>query len=154
MTGEDDHRGRKCGLMRGPEMTSTTKDEITGDPNSVNVLYFDGDCAFCSGAVRFLERRFHPSRKLRFVGLASASGIEDVAIMNEKIRRADSVILLRKGKPYIRSAAAIRTLLHLRQPWPILFPITWLVPLPLRDIAYIIVAKLRHKMQSRKMQRG
>ena len=135
-------------------MTSTTKDEITGDPNSVNVLYFDGDCAFCSGAVRFLERRFHPSRKLRFVGLASASGIEDVAIMNEKIRRADSVILLRKGKPYIRSAAAIRTLLHLRQPWPILFPITWLVPLPLRDIAYIIVAKLRHKMQSRKMQRG
>ncbi len=153
MTGEDDHRGRKCGLVRGPEMTSTTKDEITGDPNSVNVLYFDGDCAFCSGAVRFLERRFHPSRKLRFVGLASASGIEDVAIMNEKIRRADSVILLRKGKPYIRSAAAIRTLLHLRQPWPILFPITWLVPLPIRDIAYIIVAKLRHKMESRKMQR-
>ena len=140
--------------MRGPEMTSTTRDEIAGDPDSINVLYFDGDCAFCSSAVRFLERRLHPTRQLRFVGLASAAGIEDIAKMNEKIRRADSVILLRKDKPYIRSAAAIRALLHLRQPWPILFPIAWLVPLPLRDIAYIIVAKLRHKMQSRKMQRG
>lgn len=135
-------------------MTSTSRDETAGDPNSSNVLYFDGDCAFCSGAVRFLERRLHPSRKLRFVGLASATGIEDITTMNEKIRRADSVILLRKGKPYIRSAAAIRALLHLRQPWPILFPIAWLVPLPIRDIAYIIVAKLRHKIQTRKMQQG
>ena len=133
-------------------MTSTSRDETAGDPNSANVLYFDGDCAFCSGAVRFLERRLHPSRKLRFVGLASTTGIEDITTMNEKVRRADSVILLRKGKPYIRSAAAIRALLHLRQPWPILFPIAWLVPLPLRDIAYIIVAKLRHKIQARKMQ--
>jgi len=135
-------------------MTTATADEIAGDPNAVNVLYYDGDCAFCSGAVRFLERRLHPSRKLRFVGLASPYGIAEVATMPEKIRDIDSVILLRNGKPYIRSAAAIRALLHLRQPWPSLFPIFWLVPLPVRDLAYIIVAKLRHKMQARKIRRG
>ena len=135
-------------------MTTATTDEIAGDPDSLNVLYFDGDCAFCSGAVRFLERRLHPSRKLRFVGLTSSAGIAEVATMPEKIRKVDSVILLRNGKPYIRSAAAIRSLLHLRQPWPTLFPIFWLVPLPIRDLGYIIVAKLRHNMQARKMRRS
>ena len=135
-------------------MTTATSDEIAGDPDSVNVLYFDGDCAFCSGAVRFLERRLHPSRKLRFVGLTSSAGIAEVATMPEKIRKVDSVILLRNGKPYIRSAAAIRSLLHLRQPWPTLFPIFWLVPLPIRDLGYIIVAKLRHNLQARKMRRN
>lgn len=135
-------------------MTTATTDEIAGDPDSFNVLYFDGDCALCSGAVRFLERRLHPSRKLRFVGLTSSAGIAEVATMPEKIRKVDSVILLRNGKPYIRSAAAIRSLLHLRQPWPTLFPIFWLVPLPIRDLGYIIVAKLRHNMQARKMRRS
>ncbi len=135
-------------------MTTATTDEIAGDPDSLNVLYFDGNCALCSGAVRFLERRLHPSRKLRFVGLTSSAGIAEVATMPEKIRKVDSVILLRNGKPYIRSAAAIRSLLHLRQPWPTLFPIFWLVPLPIRDIGYIIVAKLRHNLQARKMRRS
>ena len=135
-------------------MTTATTDEIAGDPDSLNVLYFDGNCALCSGAVRFLERRLHPSRKLRFVGLTSSAGIAEVATMPEKIRKVDSVILLRNGKPYIRSAAAIRSLLHLRQPWPTLFPIFWLVPLPIRDLGYIIVAKLRHNMQARKMRRS
>jgi len=135
-------------------MTTATTDEIAGDPDSLNVLYFDGNCALCSGAVRFLERRLHPSRKLRFVGLTSSAGIAEVATMPEKIRKVDSVILLRNGKPYIRSAAAIRSLLHLRQPWPTLFPIFWLVPLPIRDLGYIIVAKLRHNLQARKMRRS
>jgi predicted DCC family thiol-disulfide oxidoreductase YuxK len=137
-----------------PEMTTATSDEIAGDPNASDVLYYDGNCAFCSGAVRFLNRRLHPNRNLRFVGLASVTGVEEVATMPEKIQKADSVILLRNDKPYIRSAAAIRALRHLRQPWPSLFPIFWLVPLPVRDLAYIIVAKLRHKMQARKMRRG
>jgi predicted DCC family thiol-disulfide oxidoreductase YuxK len=135
-------------------MTTATTDEIAGDPDSLSVLYFDGNCAFCSGAVRFLERRLHPSRKLRFVGLTSSAGIAEVATMPEKIRKVDSVILLRNGKPYIRSAAAIRSLLHLRQPWPTLFPIFWLVPLPIRNLGYIIVAKLRHNLQARKMRRS
>ena len=125
-----------------------------GDPNSSDVLYFDGNCAFCSFAVRFLNKRLHRKRKLRFVGQETKIGQTEIAKLPGRVNAIDSVILFRSGKAYIRSAATIRALLHLRQPWPLLFPILWVIPAPIRDLFYIGIAKIRHKIQLRKMNRS
>jgi len=55
----------------------------------------------------------------------------------------DSVVLIRNEKAYVRSAAAIRCLLYMKWNWKWLYPFAYIIPLPLRDLGYIIVSKLR-----------
>ena len=69
--------------------------------------------------------------------------------MPEKLRNADSVYLIRNGKPYIRSAAGIRCVLYMRWYYKMWFPALWLIPLPLRNIGYRLIAKYRHKFFKR-----
>ncbi|MEC8142420.1 MAG: thiol-disulfide oxidoreductase DCC, partial [Candidatus Thermoplasmatota archaeon] len=52
--------------------------------------------------------------------------------------------LIRNGKPYIRSAAGIRCVLYMRWYYKVWFPVLWLIPLPLRNIGYRLIAKYRH----------
>lgn len=132
-------------------MSSGHSDESAEEKDSTDILYFDGSCEFCSGSVRFMKQRMHPNRKLKFVGLHTEEGMKDLASMPDRIQKVDSVILQRSGRTYIRSAAGIRAVLHLRQPWPLLFPLGWIIPLPIRDLGYVIIAKLRHKLHLRKM---
>ncbi|GIQ99939.1 MAG: hypothetical protein CM15mP8_1370 [Methanobacteriota archaeon] len=56
---------------------------------------------------------------------------------------------LEMGKPYMKSSAAIRCLLYMKWHYRVLFPFCWIIPLPLRDIAYNIVARFRHKIFKR-----
>lgn len=127
-----------------------------------DILLFDGDCAFCSSAVRFLQKRLHDAEGLRFVGQESEEGI---ALMSQKsmgrgrsrtgarsrIGAANSIVLRRGGREFTLSAAAIRCLLYLRRPWRWAFPLLWLIPFPLRDLIYMIVARIRHRFTVRKM---
>ena len=59
---------------------------------------------------------------------------------------ADTVYLIKNNKSYIRSAAAIRCLLFMKWRYKIFFPFLWIVPLPIRDLAYIVISKNRHKI--------
>ena len=68
-----------------------------------------------------------------------------IATFPEPIQALDTVYLVRNGVVHTRSAAAIRTLLYMRWWWRWLFPFAWLVPKPLRDVAYRTVAKHRHR---------
>ena len=67
-----------------------------------------------------------------------------IATLPPKMRDADSVYLIRKGKPYIRSAAGIRGLLYMRWYYKMWYPLFWLIPLPLRNIGYRFIARYRH----------
>lgn len=127
---------------------------IIGDSESADVLLFDGYCALCSGSVKFVNKRMRPEHHLCFIGLESDAGKAILSGLPKRMRSADSLVLIRNGKPYIRSAAAIRALLHLRAPWRWLFPALWLIPLPVRDLGYWCVAKSRHRYTRWKMNRS
>ena len=66
--------------------------------------------------------------------------------MPKKYSESDTVYLVRNGQPYMRSSAAIRCLLYMKWYYRMWYPLCWLTPLPIRDIAYRIVAKYRHKV--------
>lgn len=109
------------------------------------VLLMDGDCGLCTRSAVFLHPRLTDANSMRFVAIESEEGQALISTFPEKYRQADSVYLIRNGRPYMRSAAAVRCLLYLKWHYKFLFPFAWIIPLPIRDVAYRIVAKYRMK---------
>ena len=114
-----------------------------------DILLLDGDCGLCTHTAVYLHPRLRQANSIRFLAIESKEGQELIATFSEKFQRADSVYLIRNGKPYMRSAAGIRFLLYLKWYYSMWFPIAWFVPLPLRDIAYRFVARFRHRVFKR-----
>ena len=114
-----------------------------------DVLLLDGDCGLCHRLALFMDPRLNEDADIAYREISSDEGQELISELNEWERRADTVYLFRDGRSFVRSSAAIRCLLYLKWYWRIWLPIMWLVPVPLRDIAYRIVANNRHRFFDR-----
>ena len=114
-----------------------------------DLLLMDGDCGLCTRSAVFLHPRLAQSGSMKFIAIESEEGQAIIATFPEKMQQADTVYLVRNGQPYMRSSAAVRCLLYLKWHYKILFPFAWLVPLPLRNTVYRIVAKYRLKFFAR-----
>ena len=108
-------------------------------------LLLDGDCGLCHRLANFIDKRLSKNKRIYYRPISSTEAQEMIASMPERQRRADSVYLIKDGKSYIKSAAGIRCLLYMRWYYSMWFPIVWLIPLPIRDIGYMMIAKYRHK---------
>ncbi|DAC45819.1 MAG TPA: DUF393 domain-containing protein [Candidatus Poseidoniales archaeon] len=113
-----------------------------------DVLLMDGDCGLCTRSAVFLHPRLRDPQSMRFIAIESDEGRSIISDFPQKLRDADTVYLVRNGQPYMRSSAAIRCLLYLKWHYRILYPFAWIVPLPLRNLVYRIVAKYRLKFFS------
>lgn len=82
-------------------------------------------------------------RKKKFL-FSTLQGELAEKILSEKARHSNTVILLHKGKEWLRSSAAIKIAMLLGLPLS-LFGLCLIVPSFLRDIIYMIVAKNRLK---------
>jgi len=91
-----------------------------------------------------MDPRLAPGVDVAYRPIQSDDAQKLIHTFPEWQQRADTVYLWRNGHSYIRSAAAIRCLLYLRWYWKIWFFISWLIPLPIRDMIYRFVAKYRH----------
>ena len=111
---------------------------------SRDVLILDGDCGLCHRLAEFVDKRIMDRELLAFRPGNSEDAELLFSKMRESIRSADTVYLVREGRTYIRSAAAIRCLLYMRAHWRLLFPVLWIIHLPIRDLVYRIVARYRH----------
>tara|TARA_Y100000768_G_scaffold364641_1_gene325249 strand:- start:3994 stop:4386 length:393 start_codon:yes stop_codon:yes gene_type:complete len=111
---------------------------------SRDVLILDGDCGLCHRLAEFIDKRIMDKELLAFRPGNSEDAELLFSKMPESLRREDTVYLIRRGRVYIRSAAAIRCLLYMGVHWRSVFPILWIIPLPIRDLAYRIVARYRH----------
>lgn len=114
-----------------------------------DVMLLDGDCGLCTHTAVFLHPRLVEKSSLRFLAIESEEGQSLIATFTEKFQQADSVYLIRNGKPYMRSAAGIRIILYLKWYYRMWYPLLWLIPLPIRNIGYRIIAKYRHKIFKR-----
>lgn len=108
-----------------------------------DILLVDGWCNLCHWLSKFVRKRLASDSDLQILAIESEEGQTTISTFSEAHQRVDSVYLVRNGKTFIRSAAAIRVLLYLRWYYKMWFPIVWIVPLPIRDILYIIVSKSR-----------
>ena len=99
----------------------------------------------CNGLASFLQKRLKSDNALQILGIQSEEGQALIATFSPRHQAMDTVYVVRHGRTYVRSAGAIRLLLVMKWYYAVLFPLAWLVPLPMRDAAYWVVSKLRHR---------
>ena len=112
-------------------------------------LLLDGDCGLCHRLATFMDKRLASGQDIGYRPILSDEGQTMIRKLPKKQQDSDSVYLIRNGKSYIRSAAGIRCLLYMKWYYKMWFPIFWIIPLPIRDIGYRIIAKYRHKFFTR-----
>ena len=122
-------------------MAATSEPAVSADQA---VILFDGTCAFCERAVTFIARR-DPAAYFRFGASQSPQAAALLAPHGLSRDTARSIILLEDGRAYLRSTASLRIAARLTWPWS-LARVFLLVPVPLRDAVYRVVAAIRHRL--------
>ena len=116
------------------------------------LLLYDGICALCNGVVQFLMKRDRLDG-FRYAPLQSGLGREVLA-RYEIHAFPDGVMLLTDALTptehlYQRSDAVAEALQRLSKPWRLAGRLLRLLPRPLRDWGYGIVARFRYRLFGR-----
>lgn len=114
-----------------------------------NIILFDGECNFCDSSVNFIIKK-DKKAIFRFASVQSDIGKEIMRKHNAN-RDLDSLILVEPNKCYYKSSAVLRICKKLKGPWK-LFYFFIVLPLPLRDYFYNLVAKNRYKWFGKKTE--
>lgn len=109
-------------------------------------LLLDGECALCNRVALFLSKRLQRKKGLTFLAIESDQGQRLIQSFPKELRDLDTIYFLDGTKIYSRSAAVLHCLRFMRWYYVALFPFLWVIPLPLRDALYRLVAKYRYKI--------
>lgn len=115
-----------------------------------SVVLIDGVCHLCQGVVRFIIPR-DPDAKFMFAPLQSEMSERLLGSGEIPAGQLNTVVLIENGKSYTESAAVLRIFRRLRFPWPAAY-LFILVPRPLRDALYRLVARNRYRWFGRDEQ--
>ncbi|MBM4074313.1 MAG: DUF393 domain-containing protein [Planctomycetes bacterium] len=111
------------------------------------ILFFDGDCGLCNRAVDFVLKRDQKC-KVQFAPLQGETARQ--LLPESDTSDLNSMVVLLNGKRYRKSAAAVRLLWQLGLFWKVMGALLWLIPLPLRDFGYFLVASNRYRFFGKK----
>ena len=109
-------------------------------------MFFDGVCNLCDGFVNFLADH-DPQENIKFgaiqrhkdllekhnAGQYAEGGAEELSTM----------VFIQGDQVHVRSSAALRALAMMESPWRML-SVFILIPTPLRDLGYKLVARYRY----------
>jgi predicted DCC family thiol-disulfide oxidoreductase YuxK len=109
-----------------------------------SILLFDGVCNLCNGVVGFILKR-DARRAFRFASLQSGYGQDMLKRFGLNPAAFRSLVLVEGNRQYQRSTGALRILRTLGWPYKALYPLI-LIPAPLRDPAYDLVARTRYRI--------
>jgi predicted DCC family thiol-disulfide oxidoreductase YuxK len=110
---------------------------------------FDGECGFCSRVVLWVLRH-ERQQTLQFAPLESPVA-RRLLQQHPECTHADSVLwvdmdeTMHARRILARSAAALQLCGYLGGAWNLL-RVAWLIPRPLRDAVYDLVARNRHRL--------
>lgn len=112
------------------------------------ILVYDGDCAFCSRSVQFILRHDR-QRTVRFAARDGDAG-RAVRDRHPRLMQVDSLIWVEscdgREVPLVRSDSVLAIAEYLGGSFGMLARFGRIVPRPLRDAGYEIVAKLRRRL--------
>lgn len=136
--------------MSSVAATLVTTNDLAADRNDdavQTILFFDGVCGLCNRAVDFVLAR-DKDGTIKFAPLQGDTARQlltpaDLADLN-------TMVLWVGGKTYRKSAAAARILWRLHWGWRMTGTLLWLIPLPLRNLGYTLVARNRYRFFGKK----
>ena len=109
-----------------------------------HIVLYDGVCGLCDHAVQFLLR---VDRRKVFM-FAPLQGETTAALRGrhpEISEKIDTVVYVEDGRVHQRSRAFVRLARQLPYPWRALSWL-WIVPRPLADLVYRLVARIRYRV--------
>jgi predicted DCC family thiol-disulfide oxidoreductase YuxK len=121
------------------------------------LVIYDGHCGFCNRSIRwFLVRdrrdrlRFAPSESPMVAALLNRHGISTLApntilVVESAVESAGSP----QERVFSRSDAVIALLRQLGRPWLFVGALLKLIPGPIRNLGYTVVARLRYRIAGR-----
>lgn len=116
-------------------------EKSTPDPQETPIVYFDGVCGLCNGTVNFLMQRDRRG-VLRFAPLQGQTARSN---LSEQHRDLNSIVFQHGERSWRHSAAIVRILWTLGGVWAVLGGCLWVIPKPIRDLGYLMIAKLRYR---------
>ncbi|HUO00254.1 MAG TPA: DCC1-like thiol-disulfide oxidoreductase family protein [Bradyrhizobium sp.] len=111
-----------------------------------DVILYDGVCVFCSRWVRFVAKR-DIDRRFRFTAIQSAYGTGLAQAFGIDPHDPDTNAVIHGGVAFFRSDAAL-TVLSCLPGWGWM-RLLRIVPKPLRDAVYSLVARNRYRIFGR-----
>ena len=111
------------------------------------IIVFDAQCLLCSRSVQFLLR--HDKKGVfQFASIQGETGAALLTNAGLSVNGLQTMLLCDDGRVWEQSAALLRVLHGLGWPWRFAW-VAWLVPAPLRDGAYRVVARNRYRLFGR-----
>ena len=112
------------------------------------IVIFDGVCNLCEFSVNFIYER---DREEKFTFTPAQSPLGQKLLQQYRINTdsLDTVVLVKNDRAYSKSTAALEIASELDIPWNLL-QVFLLLPLPVRDLLYDIIARNRYQWFGRK----
>jgi predicted DCC family thiol-disulfide oxidoreductase YuxK len=110
---------------------------------SGGIILFDGTCAFCERSVRFIATR--DNGYFQFGASQNPEGRALLATYGTSREATRSLVLIEDGEISLRSTAVLRIARRMTAPWR-WAAVFLLVPRPIRDAVYRVVAAVRHRL--------
>jgi predicted DCC family thiol-disulfide oxidoreductase YuxK len=117
------------------------------EDSPTNLLFFDGVCGLCNRTVDFFLKRDRKERIL-FAPLQGETARRELT--TEDVTDLNTIVLKTPHALYKRSAAVVRLLWLLGGGWSACGTLLWLIPWPLRDLGYRLVALSRYRLFGKK----
>ena len=109
-------------------------------------LFYDGHCGLCHYAVRFVAKQDHSGRAFCFAPLGGTAFQAKVPA-TQRLELPDSMaVLTRDGSLLTCSDAWVHVLRRLGGKWKFAAALLRLLPQPLRDFFYSLVARTRYRI--------
>lgn len=116
--------------------------------SKTHILLFDGVCNLCNSSVNFIIKR-DKNINFNFAALQSEIAQDLLKKYDFKLKNLDSIILIKEGKYYLESSAVLHIVKKLDGAWK-LFYVFIIIPKPIRDFIYKIIARNRYKIFGKK----
>ncbi len=111
------------------------------------ILFFDGVCGLCNWSVDFVLKRDRQA-KIQFSPLQGETA--RALLTPADVSDLNTMVLWEGGRTYRKSSAAVRVLWRLGPFWKSVGLALWLIPLPLRNLGYSLVARNRYRLFGKK----
>jgi len=112
----------------------------------VDRIFYDGHCGLCHHTVLFVLRHDPAGACFRFAPLESETFRREIDEATRARLPSSVIVQSTDGRLFTRSSAVAYILRKLGGGWALLGTLLWLIPKPLRDLGYILVASVRRHL--------
>jgi predicted DCC family thiol-disulfide oxidoreductase YuxK len=111
------------------------------------VILFDGVCKLCNGWSRFVIHT-DKKRRYRLATVQSDIGQKILSHFGLPTDHFDTMVYIENEKLYIKSSAFLKAISGFPLPYKLL-AVFWIIPAPIRDWLYDLIAQNRYKIFGR-----